>query len=371
MPTIKRSQFSERVDLGAGSVDTEAGVILSAKLIGRESANGRIYRTDALREAKPKYEGARINLDHPSRTGGGERKFTDWVGVVENVTEGSDGLYGDLNLRQKSVSYEEIMEAAETFPQHFGLSHVADCGYEVIQGVEHINEIEDVVSVDIVLEPATTSGLYESKGRKTMSKSSMKTLRHLVEGAPETSLYRKRLAEMIEGDVPAVSPEAEVAVAENASPEDAVRQGLLEAIAMKLETADSAALQSVLDALDLPTSAAEIAAGETSTESSGTSEESKKVRALESKLALLEAKDLLHEQGISPTEARVKALANARESDRQSLVESWPNNEAIRESRPARPTTSPPVGSRASGGGNAYEKKWESLLQTGRNGAPA
>lgn len=147
-----------------GAIDRTAGVIRGVKIVGRTSRNGRDY-SRALRGATGKYEGARVFIGHPKRADLNEdRPFSDWAGVLSNVHERTDGLYGDVTLRKEGRAYREILEAAERFPGHFGLSHVADTksSGRKVAGFEQIESITEVFSVDIVCEPATTNGLFES-----------------------------------------------------------------------------------------------------------------------------------------------------------------------------------------------------------------
>ena len=369
-----RKRLSESNTLSGAPVLESEGVIRGAKIVGLESVNGRFYKPDALRNAMPLYEGARVNLDHPSRDSRSqERKFTEWVGVIENVTEGSDGLYGDINLRQKSKSYEEIIEASTCFPEHFGLSHVADCEYESVQGVDHVHAIEEVVSVDIVLEPATTNGLFESKGNQTMARKTKKTFRSLVESAPAYDINRKRLQEMIEGEDPVIEPEAVAEVDSAGTPEDAVRQGLLEAISIKLDTASAEQLQGVLIALELPTGAADIAAGEAADSEMPPIEDTEEIPVeekaleLEAKVSRLEAKELLFESRVEPTEPRIKAVAACKPSDRKELVESFPViGGGYSYGSNGRPRTSPPANGAGGSGGTVYESRWNERAKAAR-----
>lgn len=167
MPAIaNRRTFVERAaPSSAVRVDHEAGIIRGAKLVGIVSDNNRRYPLATLKAARHLYEGARVNVDHPPSARSLERSFTDWAGVVENVRVGADGLYGDLRLRKEGPSYHALMEAAERFPESFGLSHVASGDCRKVGGIEEVTEISEVVSVDVVTEPATTAGLFESRRR--------------------------------------------------------------------------------------------------------------------------------------------------------------------------------------------------------------
>ena len=109
------------------------------------------------------YEGKKVYVDHPTReTMQDDRKFADWAGIIKNPRYEGGAVYGDIHLRQKSRHYDELIEAAEKFHGAFGLSHVADGESRMQGGTEVIESITDVFSVDIVTDPATTAGLFES-----------------------------------------------------------------------------------------------------------------------------------------------------------------------------------------------------------------
>jgi hypothetical protein len=161
--TLKR--FSERAVLH-GRVDREAGVIHGVRILGANSRNRRQYTADAMREAAPLYNGAKVYLNHQKKSEMDEdRPWQNWVGVLQNVRyEG--GLRGDLKLRKQSEYFEAICEAAESdeFSKSFGLSHEADgeAHYDHDLGMEVVTRINEVFGVAIVDRPATTAGLYES-----------------------------------------------------------------------------------------------------------------------------------------------------------------------------------------------------------------
>jgi hypothetical protein len=161
-----RKQLFERVEGFAGRVDRENGVIRGVKILGKHSKNGRTYSDQALNDAARLYEGVKVNVDHPSRDKpNAERSFMEGFGSLRNVQRKGDGVYGDLHFLKSHPSAEVICEAAERFPEQFGLSHNAE-GQTHYEGSQLIVEsIESVQSVDIVGRPATNNGLFESTGR--------------------------------------------------------------------------------------------------------------------------------------------------------------------------------------------------------------
>ena len=159
-------RFTERAIAPIGRVDKATGVIHDVRIIGTRSRNRRTYTHDALQSAVGKYEGVHVNVNHPKSSELHEdRQFDDWAGVLRNVVYREGALYGDLHLRRSSRWFDQIVEAATDFPNSFGLSHVADGDSRMDAGEEIVESIDSVFSVDIVLNPATNSGLFESDGR--------------------------------------------------------------------------------------------------------------------------------------------------------------------------------------------------------------
>lgn len=144
------------------TVDREKGVIRNVRICGETSMNGRKYPPTVLRRDFPKYENAKVYFDHSRQ---GERSVRDVAGWLSDVKPDTDGIpRGNLNLYLTDPNSGKVLEAAERNPNQLGLSHVAECKSEFKGGVEVIESIESVISVDIVTDPATNRGLFESKG---------------------------------------------------------------------------------------------------------------------------------------------------------------------------------------------------------------
>jgi hypothetical protein len=161
--TPGKVKLQEHVAWGSPKVDLETGIITGAKLLGRVSKNGREYSDQALNDAVRLYEGATINLDHPTTPG--NRGFLEGIAVARNVKRGKDGVYGDLHTIKSHPATPPLLEWASRFPKQFGLSHNAD-GVEVRKGGKNVVEsLDRVVSIDVVRNPATTGGLFEGLQR--------------------------------------------------------------------------------------------------------------------------------------------------------------------------------------------------------------
>lgn len=169
MEKVLIEDIANHVTLGSLHVDRSSSVVKNVKIIGFESANGRVYTADALKEAIGMYEGVNVNIDHPEGDPGEQRSAWDRVGFLRNVrfVEGK-GLYGDLHLLPSHPFTERILEAAEKMPQIYGLSHNARGeGYEDKKtGKFVVNRVAEVRHVDLVADPATTHSLAESASQQ-------------------------------------------------------------------------------------------------------------------------------------------------------------------------------------------------------------
>lgn len=150
----------ERANLTTGRVDRKSGVVTGVKICGHESRNGRTYSEGALRNAVAQYEGIRVLIGHPPRHDPArERHYGEKIGVLRNVRYERDGLYGDLCVNHGHKLAEQLLWDAEHAPDSVGLSHNVDGQLDDSRRV--VNRITRVRSVDLVLDPASTGGLYE------------------------------------------------------------------------------------------------------------------------------------------------------------------------------------------------------------------
>ena len=144
-------------------VDREAGVVRGVKILGLQSRNGRTYLPEALARAAGLYEGARVNVNHPKGSLAGPRDYQDRIGVIRSVAvRGGEGLFADFHFNPKHALAEQLIWDAEHAPENVGFSHnvqarTARRGERVV--VETITKVQ---SVDLVADPATTRGLFES-----------------------------------------------------------------------------------------------------------------------------------------------------------------------------------------------------------------
>lgn len=146
-------------------VDRQAGVIRGVKILGLQSRNGRTYLPEALAQAVPFYERAKVNVNHPKGCPNAPRDYQDRIGVIRNaVVRPGEGLFGDLHFNPKHALAEQLIWDAEHLPENVGFSHNVEArtsrnGDQVV-----VEAILRVQSVDLVADPATTRGLFESAG---------------------------------------------------------------------------------------------------------------------------------------------------------------------------------------------------------------
>jgi len=144
-----------------GRVDTANRRILDVAVLGPQSRNGRTYRESALRDGARVFEGAKVYLNHRRQEAGRTqpRDVRDYVGRLYGLHVADDGKLRARELAVNNPAAWELLGIAEHDPAAFGLSIDAE-------GVAQGNEVTAIVrahSVDIVAEPATTTGLFEQK----------------------------------------------------------------------------------------------------------------------------------------------------------------------------------------------------------------
>ncbi len=149
-------------------IDREQGILHGIKIIGTQSRNGRVYPNNTLREAMPLYENTKVNLDHPEGNPRQPRSYQDRFGLIRNVRlKENDGLYGDFRFNPKHPLAEQLLWDAENAPENVGFSHNVEAIIRREDTNVIVEKIVSVRSVDIVTDPATTSGLFESENDDT------------------------------------------------------------------------------------------------------------------------------------------------------------------------------------------------------------
>jgi hypothetical protein len=142
-------------------IDRKAGVIHGVKIIGNHSRNGRHYPNSVLADAVGLYEGAKVNLDH-TEGAAKPRRYSERFGLIQNVAlKEDDGLYADFLFNANHPLAGQFLWDAEHSPGNVGFSHHVEAQIRRNGNDVLVEKITAVRSVDLVADPATTSGLFE------------------------------------------------------------------------------------------------------------------------------------------------------------------------------------------------------------------
>lgn len=317
----------ETVYSPAAKIDREAGIVREVKVLGRESANGRTYSDRAMDDAAKLYEGAEVNIDHDRKEPYRERGLLEGFGTLQNVSRKSDGVYADLHFLKSHPASGVFLERAERFPDKLGLSHNADGKSTRKGGRQIIESISRVNSVDVVRQPATNKGLFESKDR-----SMPKTVKQILESAFPKTFSACKLFE----DLPELSG-MEVEAAPEASAEDQTREAFRQMVLAAFDDealdtkATAARIKTILQAYDKL--AGDNPGGSTAVETEPEGEpemESKVTKQILESIARIEAREAAREK----REKAQAILAEFRVDGDAALLESLvklPDDKSMRE----------------------------------------
>ncbi|MDO4630320.1 MAG: hypothetical protein Q4C70_14170 [Planctomycetia bacterium] len=155
-------------------LDRERGLLTGVKILGLSSLNSRKYAPSALQNAQSLYENAKVNVNHPD-TPCTPRDYQDRIGSIRNVHyRENDGLYADFHFNPHHPLAEQFMWDAEHAPENVGFSHNILARTAPQQdGTLLVEEITKVRSVDLVADPATTHGLFESQNPQNTPKTQL------------------------------------------------------------------------------------------------------------------------------------------------------------------------------------------------------
>ncbi len=155
-------EFDLAEALSTANFDDANGVIKNVVLLtaNKTSANRTHYLSEALDEAKGRYEGANMFIDHGTK--GQNRSVRDFGGVYKNVRVEENKLRGDIVLRE--AARKDMMDIAKMRPSGIGLS-IKDRGRGFDKdGVFYVQGFapEARYSVDFVVDPSVNRDLFES-----------------------------------------------------------------------------------------------------------------------------------------------------------------------------------------------------------------
>lgn len=141
-------------------IDAENRMVLNVALAGPVSRNGYRYTDDALASATELYANKPVFLDHATqRQRPHDRSTRDLVGSIQNPRFIGGRIRGDIRVLE-TESGNLFLKLVEAGPPGVGMSHVVVAARSADGST--VEEIRDVISVDAVIHPATTTTFSES-----------------------------------------------------------------------------------------------------------------------------------------------------------------------------------------------------------------
>ena len=171
--------------------DTIQGVAL----LGSLSLNNRVYTQRALEDAARLYDHVSVFVNHPTESEmqdrDGVRSVMDLAGQVLNARVVGEQVRGDIQIMNREPTKSLFLAIATQMPGIAGMSHRARGTVEIDEdGKETVTSIDRVFAVELVADPATVNGLFESinesmEGRKMKKKFKEITDESIIEASHE------------------------------------------------------------------------------------------------------------------------------------------------------------------------------------------
>ena len=140
-------------------------VLLTSESHDQDGNVRHVYSVKALRDGARLFEGKKVYYDHAvaHAQGAQYRKIRDIFGIVHKprfVPE-ENKIRGNIHVVQVADA-ERPLWLAEHEPHSIGISPHLEVHYTMENGIPHVDKLRKVGSADLVTEPATTQGLFES-----------------------------------------------------------------------------------------------------------------------------------------------------------------------------------------------------------------
>lgn len=156
-------------------VDRAARLVRNVALAGAESKNGYRYAEAALRTGAALYDRKPVFLDHAADARRPhERSTRDLVGSISEPRYDGGRIRGDIQVLDTDAG-QTFLSLVESDAPGVGMSHVvlAERGGDGTV----VERIHDVISVDAVVGPATTTTFRESIDEAAVGDESLSALR--------------------------------------------------------------------------------------------------------------------------------------------------------------------------------------------------
>lgn len=159
------------------TVNEQTRTVHGVALVSTQSGNGYEYSQDALRDAVPLYDGKPVFLDHSHPHQSKNRSTRDLVGTITNPRLEKGRIRADIDVLDTEAG-RTFLALAQSNISGVGMSHVVIARKNASATL--VTHIEDVISVDVVVYPASTKTLRERMENSTTQPIDG-TLEHLLE----------------------------------------------------------------------------------------------------------------------------------------------------------------------------------------------
>ncbi len=142
-------------DFSESTVSEDDAFVTSVCLCGNESKNGRRYPPSSFGDASV-YNDRPVFLSHG--IGFSNRDVRDLAGTIESASIKNGKPYGVIRFTELEAG-KSLRSVAKSRLKNVGMSHKIKCKTNKDETV--VEQVEEVVSVDLVCFPATTKSLSE------------------------------------------------------------------------------------------------------------------------------------------------------------------------------------------------------------------
>ena len=155
-------------------IDDEAKFIRNVVLCGNESKNGYSYPATcfkSLDHVVSLYEGRPVCINH-NLNNPGVRDVRDIAGFIRNVRFEAGKPMGDIEVESAIDCGVDLMALAKKGRRGIGMSHTARC--KMSRDKKTVELVEAVITVDVVVNPATTTTFFEQEQEQDMELEQLK-----------------------------------------------------------------------------------------------------------------------------------------------------------------------------------------------------
>ena len=163
------SKFIYAIDFKEATFESDKPYIRGVVLLGSESKNKRRYTQDCMKQAVGLYENVQAFVNHPTQEEqrSGLRDVMQLAGKFENCRFESNKIKADFHGLPNDPASQKFVNIAENMPEIAGMSQHASGKVRREDGVEVVESILAIHSIDLVAKPATTNGFFENEYEKT------------------------------------------------------------------------------------------------------------------------------------------------------------------------------------------------------------